>query len=86
MTTTFENNLIDAVTAIVMAPVQALIGLLWLAWQGCKAIWPYRKYIGAAAAFVAFLGCCWALPALPLGLAITIAFGLATMPRKAVRA
>lgn len=85
MTTTFENNLLDAVTAIVMAPIQAVAGLLWLLWQGCKLAAPYRKYIGLAIVAAPGLAVCVACPLLPLGLAITAAVGWATYPRQAVR-
>jgi hypothetical protein len=85
MTTTLENNLLDAITALVMAPVHLIHGLLWLAWQGCKLCAPYRKYIGLAVAFAAAVGACVACPLLPLGLAITAAVGWVTMPRSAVR-
>ena len=46
----FENNLLDLVTAIVMAPVAALYGLAWLIWQGAVLLGPYRKHIGLALA------------------------------------
>ena len=82
--TTFENNLLDAVTAIVMAPINALAGLLWLLWQGCKAVWPYRKYIGLVVALAAAVAVCVACPLLPVGLAITALVGWVTMPRSAV--
>lgn len=74
---TFENNLLDLVTAVVMVPV----AVLCLLWQGVVALWPYRQYIGLA---VAVAGVGWlfvAVPALPLGLAITAVVGWATMPR-----
>ena len=45
---TFENNLLDAVTAVVMAPVAALYSLVCLIWQGCVLLWPYRRYIALA--------------------------------------
>lgn len=77
----FEANLLDMVTAVVMAPVAALYGLAWLIWQGAALLWPYRKHIGLA---LAIAGAAWlfvAVPALPLGLAITAVVGWATMPR-----
>jgi hypothetical protein len=76
-----ESNLLDLVTAVVMAPVAALYGLAWLIWQGAVLLWPYRKYIGLALAIAGFVAVCWACPALPLGLAITAVVGWATMPR-----
>ena len=85
MTTTFENNLLDLVTAVVMAPVAALYGLAWLIWQGAVHVWPYRKHIGLA---LAIAGAAWlfvAVPALPLGLAITAIVGYVTWPRSAVQ-
>ena len=74
---TFENNLLDAVTAVVMAPV----ALLWLLCQAVMALWPYRKYIGLA---LAIAGAAWlfvACPALPWGLAITAVVGAVSYPR-----
>lgn len=85
MTTTFENNLLDAVTAIVMAPIALIHGLLWLLWRGCLAVWPYRKHIALAMAFAGVVALFVAFPLLPLGLAITAAVGWATYPRQAVR-
>ena len=82
---TFENNLLDAVTFVVMAPVNAVYALLWLLWQGCMLLWPYRKYIGLAVALAAAVAVCVACPLLPLGLGIVGAFGWVTMPRSAVR-
>jgi hypothetical protein len=84
-TSRFENNFLDLATFVVMAPLQLVHALLWLAWQGCKAIAPYRKALACGALFGLFLCVCWALPALPLGLAITIVVGLVTYPRKAVK-
>ena len=55
MTTTFENNLLDLVTAVVMAPVAALYSLVCLIWQGCVLLWPYRRYIAQAAAALAYI-------------------------------
>ena len=81
---TFENNLLDAVTFVVMAPVNAVYALLWLLWQGCMLLWPYRKYIGQALAFAAAVAVCAAVPALAIGGTITLLFALVTMPRKAV--
>ena len=86
MTTTFENNLLDLVTAVVMAPVAALYSLVCLIWQGCVLLWPYRRYIALATVAAAVVALCVACPALPLGLAITAAVGWATYPRLAVRA
>ena len=78
---TFESNLLDLVTAVVMTPVAALYGLAWLIWQGGVLLWPYRRYIALAIVAAAFVAACWACPALPLGLAITAVVGWATMPR-----
>lgn len=78
---TFENNLLDAVTAVVMAPVGALYGLAWLIWQGGVLLWPYRRYIAMAIVAAAFVAACWACPALPLGLAITAVVGAVSYPR-----
>lgn len=87
MTTTFETNFLDAITALVMIPIQIVAGLLCLLWQGLTALWPYRKHITLGAAVVGFTALCVAYPLLPLGLAITAAVGWATYPRrKAVRA
>ena len=80
----FENNLLDLVTAIVMAPVAAIFGLLALLWQGCVLLWPYRRYIGAAVAIAGFVAACWACPAFPLGLAITGIVGWVSYPRTKV--
>lgn len=80
ITTTFESNLLDAVTALVMAPITAVYGLLWLLWQGRKAVWPYRRYIAIAGGIACAVALCVACPALPLGLGITAAVGWATMP------
>ena len=77
----FEENLLNAVTAIVMAPVAALYALFWLVEEAGKAIAPYFAHIGLA---LAIAGAAWlfvAVPALPLGLAITAVVGWATMPR-----
>ena len=82
----FESNLLDAVTAFVMAPIAAAYCLVWLIWQGCTLLWPYRRYIALATVAAAFVALCVACPALPLGLAITAAVGWATYPRLAVRA
>jgi hypothetical protein len=80
-TLVFENNLLDLVTAIVMVPVAAVYGLCWLIWQGVAAIAPYWQYIGLALAIVGVGWLFVAVPALPLGLAITAVVGWATMPR-----
>ena len=86
MTTTFENNLLDLVTAVVMAPVAALYSLVCLIWQGCVLLWPYRRYIALATVAAAVVALCVAFPLLPLGLAITAIVGYVTWPRSAVRA
>ena len=86
MTTTFENNLLDLVTAVVMAPVAALYGLVCLIWQGCVLLWRCRQPIAWAGAVVGAVGLCWACPLLPLGLAIVVIVGYVTWPRSAVRA
>ena len=77
----FESHLLDLVTAVVMAPVAALYGLVWLLWQGCMLLWPYRRYIALAIVAAAFVALCVACPGLPLGLAITAVVGWATYPR-----
>lgn len=81
----FENNLLDLVTAVIMAPVAASYSLVWLIWQGCVLLWPYRKHIGLALAFAGVVALFVAFPLLPLGLAITGAVGYATYPRSAVQ-
>ena len=85
MTTTFENNLLDLVTAVVMAPVAALYSLVCLIWQGCVLLWPYRRYIALATVAAAVVALCVAFPLLPLGLAITAVVGYVTWPRSAVQ-
>ena len=85
MTTTFENNLLDLVTAVVMAPVAALYSLVCLIWQGCVLLWPYRRYIALATVAAAVVALCVAFPLLPLGLAITAIVGYVTWPRSAVQ-
>ena len=83
---TFENNLLDAVTFVVMAPVNAVYALLWLIWLGCKLLWPYRRYIAKGVALAAAVAVCAACPALALGLLTTAAYGLISYPmHKAVR-
>lgn len=69
-TTTFENNLLDTITALVMAPITLIHWLVWLLWQGSNAVWPYRRYIALAIVAAPFVALCVACPALPLGLAI----------------
>ena len=84
---TFENNLLDAVTFVVMAPVTAVYALLWLIWLGCKLLWPYRRYIAKGAALAATAALLVACPALALGLVTIMAYGLFTYPmHKAVGA
>ena len=84
---TFENNLLDFVTVIVMVPINFVYGLLWLLWQGCKLCAPYRKYIGLAVALAATAALLVACPALALGLVTIMAYGLFTYPmHKAVGA
>ena len=83
---TFENNLIDAVTFVVMAPINAVYGLLCLLWALYKLCAPYRRHIGQALTFAAAVAVCAAVPALAIGGTITLLFALVTMPRKAVRA
>ena len=85
MTTTFENNLLDLVTAVVMAPVAALYSLVCLIWQGCVLLWPYRRYIALATVAAAVVALCVAFPLLPLGLASTAIVGYVTWPRSAVQ-
>ena len=86
MTTTayFENALLDAITALVMVPVNAAYCLVWLLWQGAVWLWPYRRYIALAIVAAAFVALCVACPMLPVGLAIIAAYAWVTMPRKAV--
>lgn len=88
--TALETTLLDAVTTIVMAPINAIAGLLWLLWQGCKLAAPYRKHIGLAIAFVAALVLCIAVPEVLFGLGLTVVYGLVFYPtpkcRKVVRA
>lgn len=78
---TLESNLLDLVTAVVMAPVAALYGLAWLIWQGAVLLWPYRRYIALAIVAAAFVALCVACPALPLGKAITAAVGWVSYTR-----
>lgn len=78
---TFESNLVDLVTSIVMVPVAALYGLAWLIWQGCVLLWRCRLPIACALVIAGAVAVCWACPALPPGLAIIAAFGWVTMPR-----
>ena len=80
MTTAFENNLIDFVTALVMAPIAVIQWLLWLLWQGCKVCAPYRKYIGLAVALAAAAALFVAIPALLYGVGLTTVFALVTYP------
>ena len=84
---TFENNLLDAVTMLVMAPLNLAYALLWVVWQGCKLLWPYRRYIAKGAALAATAALLVACPALALGLVTIMAYGLFTYPmHKAVGA
>ena len=84
---TFENNLLDFVTAVIMLPVNFVYGLLWLLWLGCKLLWPYRRYIAKGAALAATAALLVACPALALGLVTIMAYGLFTYPmHKAVGA
>lgn len=77
---TFENNLLDLVTSVIMVPVNALYALLWAIGWAVAMLWPYRRYIALAIVAAAFVALCAAVPALPLGLAITAAFAVATKP------
>ena len=80
-TLSFESNLLDVTTAVVMFPIAIVRGLLWLVWQACTLLWPYRRYIAITLVAAAFVGVCVVCPMLPLGLAITAAFAYATKPR-----
>ena len=90
MITTFDSNIfIDALCdlcEIAMIPVRLLSGLLWAIVAGARQHWRCRRYIATTACVVGFVALCWAMPMLPLGLAIVGAFGWATMPRGKVRA
>ena len=77
---TFETNLIDAVTAAIMAPIAIIRAVLWLLWQGCKLCAPYRKYIGLAVALAAAAALFVAIPALLYGVGLTTVFALVTYP------
>lgn len=79
--TQLETNLIDAVTACVMAPIAVIQWLLWLIWNACKAAWPYRQYIALATAIAAAVAVCVAVPMLPVGLGIVTGFAWVTKPR-----
>lgn len=83
--TQLETNLLDAVTFVVMAPLQLACGLLWLLYQCVKGITATGKAGVYAAAIIGAVVLCAACPLLPVGLAIVAAFAWATMPRKAVR-
>lgn len=74
----FEDHFLNAVTAVVMAPVAALYALFWFIEEAGKAIAPYSKHISFTLAFVAL---CVTFPMLPVGLAIVAALGWATYPR-----
>ena len=80
-TIAIENNLLDAVTAVVMFPINLIHLLLWLIWRVAGSVWPYRWYIGLVAVLATAVVVCVAVPLLPVGLAITAAVGWVTMPR-----
>ena len=89
MITTFDSNIfIDALCdlcEIAMIPVRLLSGLLWAIVAGAKLLWRCRRYIATTACVVGAVALCWAMPMLPLGLAITAIVGYVTWPRSAVQ-
>ena len=86
MTYTLSNNTFEILQFGTLAIVQGCVAVLWLMFQGIGHLWSYRRLLAIAGGVAAAVALCWAMPMLPLGLAIVGAFGWATYPRGKVSA
>lgn len=82
MTITIERGSLAHLA--IFLPLRALIHTLEALWTTLAAICGWWRPIVLSSVIIGAVAICAACPLLPLGLAITAAFALVTMPKKAV--
>ena len=84
MTITIERGSLAHLAIFI--PLRALVNTLEALYSLLATICGWWRPLALAAVIIGAVGICVACPLLPLGLAITLAFALVTMPRTAVAA
>lgn len=84
MTITIERGSLAHLAIFI--PLRTLIHTLEALWATLSTICGWWRPLALSAVIIGAVVICAACPLLPLGLAITLAFALVTMPRTAVAA